>query len=62
MKTNPDECPECYGTKQLVKMRPVQFGRPLPTPELCPACDGTGQRKKLEPSRDRIAARGDPSG
>jgi len=39
-----ERCPECYGTRQKVEMRPVILGKKLPGYQQCPACNGTGRR------------------
>ena len=44
-----EHCPRCFGTGQLVEMRPVQFGRPLRVPPPCPDCGGSGFRHKPRP-------------
>jgi hypothetical protein len=36
------KCPECFGSKNEARMRPVEFGKKLEY-HPCARCDGTGQ-------------------
>jgi hypothetical protein len=45
------QCPECFGIAQIVWMRPVRYGQPLPPYRPCPRCDGTGEIPYPKPVR-----------
>ena len=37
-------CEVCFGTDQLVEMKPMKFGHKIALPPICPTCKGTGQK------------------
>jgi DnaJ-class molecular chaperone len=49
MKTTDQEaienrCETCFGTGQLVEIKPMNFGHKIAIPPICPACKGLGQK------------------
>lgn len=41
-----DRCETCFGTGQIVTMRPVRFGHMIELPPECRDCNGTGNKPK----------------
>ena len=43
-----DRCDACFGTGQLVEMRPVRCGQKIALPPTCKVCNGTGKKPKAD--------------
>jgi hypothetical protein len=46
--TKEDDCPECFGRRNILQMRVPRFGYPNDTSPgpVCRACDGSGKKPK----------------